>query len=189
MPSRAGVKLRSSESRGRSLSTLKHLSLQTSDVQMPSLQCGQDDFCFSAGEDRFAFMPGQSGMWSLLTACSIEASAGIAEYEASGATAMQSARSTETIFLQACIVRLAKGEVSAPELGRSRWRFVVKAYRGSSRPAGNRSFKRPRSVQQRSPKPKEQISDWNAQSRPSVLPPSFVVHQDRRWQSRVARNG
>jgi hypothetical protein len=103
------------------------LSLQTSDVQTPSLQCGQEGFGFFVGEDGFAFMPGQSGMWSLLTACSIEALAGVAENEASGATAMQSATSTETISLKVRIVRLAIGEVSAPELGRSRWPLVVEA--------------------------------------------------------------
>lgn len=133
IPSRAGVKWRCSRSRGSSPNTLWHLSLQTSDVQTLSLQCGQEGFCFSAGEDGFAFMPGQSGMWSLLTACSIEALAGVAANEASGATATQSATSTETIFLKARIVRLAISEVSAPECARSRWPLVVEALINANR--------------------------------------------------------
>ncbi|MCU0954726.1 MAG: hypothetical protein MUC37_08995 [Hyphomicrobium sp.] len=115
MPSGAAMKWLSFASRGSSPNTLKHLSLQTSQVQAPSLQCGQEVFCFLEGEDGFAFIPWQSGMWSLLTACSTATFTGVAANAASGAIATQSATSTDEIFLKARKVHLAIVEVSAPE--------------------------------------------------------------------------
>jgi hypothetical protein len=59
-------------------------------------------------------------MLLLLSTCSTEALTGVAANEASGATATQSARNTEAIFLNALTVRFAIREINALELSRSR---------------------------------------------------------------------
>ena len=113
MPSRAGVKWSSFKRRGSSPSTLKHLSLQISDVQALSLQWGQGCFSSLTGADGFPFTPWQSGMWSWSTTRSTEALAGVAANEARGAIATQSATSTDDIFRKTRNVRLAMTQARA----------------------------------------------------------------------------